>query len=316
MPRLIRFAGVLCLVLVAACGTASGEPATDSVAVAPPPAQTFAFEPATPSPTPTSPPPTPTPTPTPRPPTATPTPAPTATPTRTPTQPPVQAEAEPARGTAFAIGDGVLVRSLPSTKDGEAVRRLANLQELQLLGAVKGERWIVGDQDWPMAYQSWSNIWYKVDGGYVYSAFVFIPRPGESSPFVRGTRSIRVDIRTQTLRAFVGDQVVYTAPVTTGKDEYDTPTGRFTVGSWGRVANETMTSSQAGITNPAEQYNVKNVLFTQYFDNLGDALHLNYWQPESVFGTTRTSHGCVGLLVHDAQWVWLFTQGGVPLVIE
>jgi len=104
--------------------------------------------------------------------------------------------------------------------------------------------------------------------------------------------------------------------VTTGKPDFDTPKGRYTVGAWGRVQNETMTSSQAAINDPAEAYNVKNVLFTQYFDGAGDALHLNYWQPESVFGTARTSHGCVGLYIHDAQWLWMFASGGVPLEIR
>lgn len=197
------------------------------------------------------------------------------------------------------------------------VKRLNHLQEVQLTGAVKGEQWIVGGQDWPMAYQSWTDTWYRVDGGFIYSAFVFIPKAGEGSPFNRdGTRSIRVDLATQTLRAFVGEEVVFTAPVTTGKDGYETPKGRYTVGAGGRVANETMTSGQAGINDPAEQYNVKNVLYTQYFDGVGDALHLNYWQPDSVFGTTRSSHGCVGLLVHDAQWLWLFTTGGVLLEVR
>jgi lipoprotein-anchoring transpeptidase ErfK/SrfK len=302
MPRWLLCALALLSVLTA-CRHGAGGQVLAVEQPAPRPAATFTFQPLTPSPTP---PPTPTPT-------RTPTPPPTRTPAPTPVRTPVP---EPARGAAFVIGDGVTVREQPTTQSA-AVRTLRNLQEVELQGAVKGERWIVGDQTWPMAYQSWTDTWYKVDGGYVYSAFVFVPRPGEASPFLRtGARSIHVDLRTQTLRAFVGDQVVFTAAVTTGKDGFETPRGRFTVGAWGRVANERMTSSQAGIDNPEERYDVRNVLYTQYFDGAGDALHLNYWQPESVFGAVRTSHGCVGLLLHDAQWLWLFTQGGVPLVIE
>lgn len=305
MPRLLLVAVALLLVLTA-CGRRTGGQVLAVEQPMPRPAATFTFQPLTPSPTPS---PTPTPTPT-----RTPTPLP---PTRTPAPTPARtAVPEPTRGAAFAMGDGVAVREQPTTHS-PVVRYLSNLQEVELLGAVKGERWIVGDQTWPMAYQSWTDTWYRVDGGYVYSAFIFVPRPGEASPFIRtGPRSLHVDLRTQTLRAFVGDQVVYTAAVTTGKDGYETPRGRFTVGAWGRVANERMTSSQAGIDNPEERYDVRNVLYTQYFDGAGDALHLNYWQPESVFGAVRTSHGCVGLLLHDAQWLWLFTQGGVPLVIE
>jgi hypothetical protein len=214
------------------------------------------------------------------------------------------------------VSDSAVVRSAPSSTEGQVVRRLASGSPVQILGVVKGERLVVGDQDWPMAQQSWTDNWYQVDGGYIYSGFVYIPRAGEGSPFDRsGTRSIQVNTATQTLQAMIGGEVVFSAPVTTGKDGFDTPKGRYTVGGGGRVVNETMTSSQAGINNPAEQYNVKNVLVTQYFDGAGDALHLNYWQPEGVFGAARTSHGCVGLLIHDAQWLWFFASGGVTLEI-
>lgn len=292
--------------LLTACSSAAGEQVRDLRQDGPAPAATFTFRADTPTPTP-SPSPTPTPSPTP---------SPTPAPTRTPPAAPAPQPVEPARGAALVIGDGVLVRSMPSTTEGQVVRRLGHLQEIQVLGAVRGERWIVGDQTWPMAQQSWTDTWYRVDGGYVYSAYVFIPRAGETSPFVRGAKRIEVDVRAQKLSVLVGEQVVWTAPVTTGKPGYETPPGRYTVGAWGRVANETMTSSQAAINDPAEQYHVKNVLYTQYFDGAGDALHLNYWQPESVFGAARTSHGCVGLQIHDAQWLWLFAAGGVRLDIQ
>jgi len=112
----------------------------------------------------------------------------------------------------------------------------------------------------------------------------------------------------------VCDTVVYTAPVTTGKDGFETPTGHWRVNY--QVPNETMTSAQAGINNPAEKYDVRNVLFTQYFDGFGDALHLNYWQPAGVFGSTPTSHGCVGLYLRDAQYLWMFGQPGMRVEIN
>ncbi|MFN8558170.1 MAG: L,D-transpeptidase [Dehalococcoidia bacterium] len=71
-----------------------------------------------------------------------------------------------------------------------------------------------------------------------------------------------------------------------------------------RVANETMTSASLNITDPDDQYVLKDVLYTQYFTWVGHALHLNYWQPDSVFGAERTSHGCVGLRLADAEFRW------------
>ena len=218
---------------------------------------------------------------------------------------------------AMALGGATPVRSVPSMQDGETVRTLADQQPIVIEEAVRGERWVVGDQTWAMAIQDWSNLWYQIDGGYVYSGFVYIPRAGEldSIQHSGGARSISVDLSTQTARAMVGDQTVYSAPVTTGKPGFETPTGTHVIPAWGRKFDETMTSSQAGISDPHEQYDVHNVLYTQYFDDQGDALHLNYWQPVGVFGNSRSSHGCVGLELHDAQFFWLFARPGTRVDI-
>lgn len=304
-------AGLLALALTACARADARDASREAVERAPAPAATFAFVPVTQTPTPAptpSPTSTPTPTPTPTPAPVPPTPAPTPPPTPRPELIPV--------GAAFVVG-GAEVRSAPTTADGRVVARLGNMAPVQIRGAVRGERFVVGDQTWPMAPHDWTNLWYQVDGGYIYSAYVFVPGAGEGNPLGRGgERAIQVDIASQTLTAYLGGRPVFAADVTTGKPGFDTPPGRYTVGAWGRVANETMTSGQAAINDPIEEYHVKNVLYTQYFSGAGDALHLNYWQPERVFGAARTSHGCVGLLLHDAQWLWLFAAGGVPLEIR
>ena len=77
-----------------------------------------------------------------------------------------------------------------------------------------------------------------------------------------------------------------------------------------------MDSQTIGIlrTSPRGYY-LPNVLFTQYFTWEGHALHLNYWAPESVFGQTPTSHGCVGMRYTDARFFWTFLQLGDRIVI-
>ena len=77
-----------------------------------------------------------------------------------------------------------------------------------------------------------------------------------------------------------------------------------------------MTASQAGYSPQQAVYDVERVLFTQYYDQKGDALHLNYWRPKEVFGQTATSHGCVGMQLHDAQWFWLFGAAGMRVEIH
>jgi lipoprotein-anchoring transpeptidase ErfK/SrfK len=305
MTRMLLLPVLLFMVLGVGCGTVSDDEPLARVIITDTPRPT-------PSETPT---PVPTPTPTPEP---TPSPTPEPTPTPAPTVAPTPRPIEVRSGVGLVLGDGVTVRSEPTTQGNNVVRRLRHLEEVAVLGAVRGEQWIVGDQDWAMVPHSWTQTWYQVDGGYIYSAHVYLPSSQAASPFMRtaGERRIDVSISEQRLTVFVGQEAVYSAPVTTGKAGYETPTGAYRLWSGSRVLNETMTSSQAAISDPEEAYHVKNVLYTQYFTGAGDALHLNYWQPEYVFGAQPTSHGCVGLMLQDAQWLWLFVQNGTALVIR
>ena len=113
---------------------------------------------------------------------------------------------------------------------------------------------------------------------------------------------VAVNLTQQLALGMVGGEVVHVAPVTTGKDGWETPEGEWRI-LW-RVYNETMTSAALGIPPGPDSYHLTGVLFTQYFTNVGHALHLNYWRPESVFGRQRTSHGCVGMRYKDAEFFW------------
>ncbi len=133
-----------------------------------------------------------------------------------------------------------------------------------------------------------------------------IPLP----PAGLGEHWVLVDLSDQTTAAMIGDEVYYTALGSTGKDGWETPIGEFTIIY--RVENETMTSASIGAE---EFYVLENVLYTQYFTNEGHALHFNYWRPDSVFGNERTSHGCVGLRLSDAEFFWNFAGYGTRVVI-
>jgi lipoprotein-anchoring transpeptidase ErfK/SrfK len=125
---------------------------------------------------------------------------------------------------------------------------------------------------------------------------------------------VDVNLTEQAAVAMVGVDWVRVAAVTTGKDGWDTPEGEFRIVY--RVANETMTSASLNISDPTDQYVLKDVLYTQYFTTVGHALHLNYWQPQSVFGNRRTSHGCVGMPLADAEFLWKHLGVGSRVVIH
>lgn len=253
----------------------------------------------------------------------TPTTAPTETATPRPPSPTPLPTLTPAPsldvGAAIVVGGDLRVRSAPSTAAPE-VRTIPDRTSVIIDAAVEGENWLVGAQTWVTTAPAWTRTWYRLtDGTFVYAAFVFILQPGETSPLAAtGSEEkwIDVNVTTQTASAMVGDRAVYSAGVSTGSPAFPSPLGTHRIEDDGRLAVERMTASQAGYTPGQATYDVERVLFTQYFDRTGDALHLNYWRPPEVFGRTATSHGCVGMQLHDAQYFWLFAEAGTRVEIH
>lgn len=253
------------------------------------------------------------PTPTPPPPTATDAPA-TLTPFPTFTATPSLGA-----GSAIIVGGDVRVRSAPTTAS-DVVRTLGDMESVTIDGAVDGEDWLVGTQTWVPARPPWTRIWYRLtDGTFIYAPFVFVLQPGETSPLADAASAekwVDVNVATQTATAMVGDRAIYAAPVSTGAPAFPSPLGSHRIERDGRIAVERMTATQAGYAPEQARYDVERVLFTQYYDRGGNALHLNYWRPAAVFGQTATSHGCVGMQLHDAQYFWLFGFPGMRVEIH
>jgi lipoprotein-anchoring transpeptidase ErfK/SrfK len=222
-------------------------------------------------------------------------------------------------GAAIVVGGDLRVRSGPSTQT-EEVGSLEDLARVTIDTAVSGENWLVGDQTWVTTVPGWTSTWYRLtDGTYVYAAFVFVLQPGENSPLTDAAgreKWIDVNVTAQTATAMIGDTPLYVAKVSTGSRSFPSPLGTHRIEEDGRLPVERMTSSQAGYSAQQARYDVERVLFTQYFDRSGDALHLNYWRPAAVFGNTATSHGCVGMQLHDAQYFWLFGEPGMRVEIH
>jgi hypothetical protein len=147
----------------------------------------------------------------------------------------------------------------------------------------------------------------------VYRAFVLLATDGSLWSGGSDERYVVVDLSQQMAWAMEGEAPVRAMAITTGAAGFETPVGEFRVQA--RVERERMTSASAGF-GPDEYYDVQRVLFTQYFAAGGFALHLNYWQPDVVFGSSPTSHGCIGLRLADAQFLWLFGEHGMRVIIR
>ncbi|OGY27866.1 MAG: hypothetical protein A2Z42_02150 [Candidatus Woykebacteria bacterium RBG_19FT_COMBO_43_10] len=205
------------------------------------------------------------------------------------------------------MDNGVVVRAAP-TSESQQVGTLGFGEEVKILSVVNGQMWYNHNQ-YISPFGPFSDLaddWYEIEPGkYVYSAFVFIPKEGEPPPSVScENKWVEVDRANQTLHAFCDGVDIFQAPVGVGLPWTPTPLGEYSV--WTRIFNETMSGAD---------YYVQNILFTQYFTSAGHALHLDWWHGDSYFGNQPTSHGCVGLQIHNSQWIWLFGFTGMRVKI-
>jgi len=201
-------------------------------------------------------------------------------------------------------GDEINVRSAPSTS-APIVGTLRAGQPVSVSDWAIGER-VVGKND------LWAHL---SGGGYVYTRGLTkgVPAtPPPAPPAPTSGRWIDVNLTQQIATAYAGSKPAFSAVVSTGTPDWETPVGTFPV--LRRVPNETMNSSTLRVS-VAEGYDLPNVLYTQYFTDWGHAIHDNYWKWDSPFGVP-TSHGCIGMKEPDALAFWSFADVGTPIVIH
>ena len=129
---------------------------------------------------------------------------------------------------------------------------------------------------------------------------VSVPAPRSSGKAKR----IVVNLSKQWLYAYEDDRLVFDAPVATGRDGMNTPTGNFQI--YAKLPVQTMD----GVTD-GKYWVVPNVPHVMYFSG-GVALHGTYWH--NLFGTgARPSHGCVNLPLKSAAWLYEWAPVGTPV---
>jgi lipoprotein-anchoring transpeptidase ErfK/SrfK len=193
--------------------------------------------------------------------------------------------------------DAANVRAEPTT-ESEITRELAAGD------GVVVPIWVAGEEvnpDYP--------VWAELEPG----QFVYLPLlrsfPVEEPPPIsqvapREGRWIDVNLTLEIVTAYEGRTPVATYLGSTGQPGWETPPGVHAIIR--RVESERMVGPD---------YDVPNVLWTQYFTNEGHALHGNYWRDPELFGMPG-SHGCVSLLDDQALELWQFADIGTPLLIH
>lgn len=209
---------------------------------------------------------------------------------------------KPWQGTVAA--EPLNVRSAPhSTAPKVAILRQG--QPITVLG------WVSGEEIEPT-----NNVWAMLgEGQYVYSGLIRRSPPEGPPPVPNGVsfqgRWIDVNITQQLLTAYEGSQPVRVMVISSGQPDYPSPQGVFRI--LRRVHNATMDSRSLPWVR--DSYRLENVLYTQYFNEFGAALHLAWWKKEGSFGIP-TSHGCVGMPLEEAEWLWNWAQLGTPVYIH
>lgn len=108
---------------------------------------------------------------------------------------------------------------------------------------------------------------------------------------------IEISIRDQVLRAYEGEQVVFTATVSTGVPDSPTSFGEFRV--LDKRHGQRMVGGQAG-----GGYNLAGIPWVCYFTHSWIATHGTYWHND--YGR-RHSNGCVNLTPAAARWIFRWT---------
>lgn len=121
----------------------------------------------------------------------------------------------------------------------------------------------------------------------------------------RSERWVDVNLSTQRLTAYQGDQAVYSTFVSSGTWDHPTVTGQFQV--YLRYESQTMNGYRLGY-----DYYLPNVPYVMYFYR-DYALHGTYWH--NNFGTPM-SHGCVNMTTPDAQWLFQWSGYGTPVSVH
>jgi L,D-transpeptidase catalytic domain len=239
---------------------------------------------------------------------------------------------------AFSVWHGVV-------REGGAYRRAAPVQGAEILDdldpgtPIRVDRWVGGSMLYPDVI-TWGAVDPADGGGYIFGGSlegILPPAVPPAPDDMQGTDSTWVDVNltlnvVTVYEAGLPIKMILTSP---GRPGYETDTGRFSVRS--KVPSQTM-------SGPG--YVVPGVPSVEYFFG-GEALHGRYWTLPNIPAQTAvdvdedgqfeafddsqlldggvssgvafgvpSSHGCLGMDVASAAWLYAQTGYGTPVVVH
>lgn len=209
-------------------------------------------------------------------------------------------------------GTCVNARSGPGT-DYPAVLKLRKNMILKISGKVErdGTTWYKIAFDEKLLYpERVIGDWY-VAADYVHQLLdegTQIPA-GARVGAKQTTKKIVVNRTLQTLRAYDGDDLFMSLPVSTGLELTPTPTGTFSI--FKKMPSRYMQGPIPDVSD--DFYDLPGVPWDLYFTSGGAAIHGAYWHID--FGN-RHSHGCVNLPPEKAHELYDWADLGTLVVVE
>ncbi len=115
------------------------------------------------------------------------------------------------------------------------------------------------------------------------------------------------DVTTKRMYAYEKTTLVRSFLISAGAPATPTVLGTYKI--YAKYGSQTMT----GFNADGSRYRQPDVPYVNYFTG-GYAIHGNYWRPASYFGNINSSHGCIGINVEDAAWIYNWAPIGTTVV--
>ncbi|QZY28038.1 L,D-transpeptidase [Nocardioides coralli] len=118
----------------------------------------------------------------------------------------------------------------------------------------------------------------------------------------------KVDVAAHRMRVFVNGELARTIPISAGKPGWETRSGTKVIME--KFERKRMNAETIGVDrDDPEHYDLANVKYAMRVTHSGEFLHAAPWSAGAQ-GSANVSHGCVGMSVADAAWIFGVSKRG------
>ena len=117
----------------------------------------------------------------------------------------------------------------------------------------------------------------------------------------------KVNVQTHEMSVYINGDLARTMPISAGKPGFITRSGTKVIME--KVRHKTMDAATIGIPESSPEYYNIDVEYAMRVTHSGEFLHAAPWSAGSQ-GVANVSHGCVGMSMEDAAWLFNISKRG------